>query len=563
MASGLLSSKSRCGFDSDWNDVSASIDLFLVEHERKLDEGRLRFITKSHWISDKERKQCANKLCKVNFSLTERKHHCRRCGEIFCHKCTSFTQRLSLLAQRDPDGILYKVCILCFNREGQLFGKTRSRMKEFQESRSQTLQKGRDATDFVDCDITSTISHRLARLTCKYQEHVTEEKPSMVDLVTVPLWQIPKNGLKNLRYCYLCTKKFNFLRPAHHCRICGEAVCLECSSEELLLYCDAISGISCWAILDVAGCPPEPPETRECLRLCASCHSHAVHIQVQNMIKERQDNEGTVLKNVQKYYDQLMKLKLKINEVLTKYQELVNAIEHERDLTNIIPKGGSTTKILAKYNSDTSDLFTQFAIDMQGFKKVKPKTTSQLQLVSSIINAMYGYYSKNFYTFRDLQRSLETTLGYRALESVQFIVDYQTINCTFLALKQLGLECLELSQKYNIDSHMVSLLALCEDVCKRDLQEAVKSSGEDWNKHEESTRQFVKLQLKEKKLLICLKKTKSTEMEKLVLQKCDLFLLKVERQLNAKARVNKFTRTKESLQTTKVQIEELSSKMEK
>ena len=34
-----------------------------------------------------------------------------RCGEIFCGKCTSYTQRLSLLAQRDPDGILYKVMI--------------------------------------------------------------------------------------------------------------------------------------------------------------------------------------------------------------------------------------------------------------------------------------------------------------------------------------------------------------------------------------------------------------------------------------------------------------------
>jgi hypothetical protein len=344
-------------------------------------------------------------------------------------------------------------------------------------------------------------------------------------------------------------------------RVCGEAVCLECSSEELLLYCDDISSsISCWAVLDIAGCPPEPPEIRECLRLCNSCHSHAVHIQVQNVIKERQDNEGDVLKNVQKYYDQLMKLKVKINQVLSKYQELVNAIEHERDLSDILPKGESTTKVLAKYNSDTSDLFTQFAIDMQGFKKVRPRTACQLQLVSSIINAMHGYYSKHFYTFRDLQRTLDNTLGCRALESVQLIVDYQTINCTFLALKQLGFECLELCQKYDIDSSVASLLALCEDVCKQDLQEAVKLSGENWEQHEENTRHFVKVRLKEKNLLISLKKTKSAEyIEKLVLQKCDLILLKVERQLNAKARVNKFKRTKKSLETTHDKVKELCS----
>ena len=65
------------GLDSEWNDVSASIDLFLVQHERKFDEGRLK-ITKSHWIADKERKHCSNKMCAIAFSLTERKHHCRR-----------------------------------------------------------------------------------------------------------------------------------------------------------------------------------------------------------------------------------------------------------------------------------------------------------------------------------------------------------------------------------------------------------------------------------------------------------------------------------------------------
>ena len=335
-------------------------------------------------------------------------------------------------------------------------------------------------------------------------------------------------------------------------------MCLECSSEELLLFCDDSSKIPCWAVLNIPGCPPEPPEIRECLRLCTSCHSHAVHIQVQNAIKERRDNEVTVLKNVQKYHDQLTKLKVQINHVLSKYEELVNAIEHERDLTNILPKGESTTKVLAKYNSDTSDLFTQFAIDMQGFKKVRPKTACQLKLLSSIINAMYGFYSKYFYTFRDLQRTLDSTLGYRALESVQFIVDYQTINCTFLTLNQLGLECLELCQKYNIDSPVASFLALCEDVCKQDLQEAVKLSGENWEQHEENTRHFVKVRLKEKNLLISLKKKKSADdIEKLMLQKCDLILLKVGLQLNAKSRVNKFKHTKGSLEATHEKIKEL------
>lgn len=83
-----------------------------------------------------------------------------------------------------------------------MFGKTQSRLEEFQKSRSQKLQKGHDSTDIIDCDITSAISCGLARLTCKYQEHVTGKKPSMVDFFTVPLWQIPKNGLVGMLHAY-------------------------------------------------------------------------------------------------------------------------------------------------------------------------------------------------------------------------------------------------------------------------------------------------------------------------------------------------------------------------
>ena len=63
--------------EQQWSNLSDSIALVLVEHEGKYDEGLFR-ITKSHWVQDKERKQCSNKECHINFSLTERKHHCRR-----------------------------------------------------------------------------------------------------------------------------------------------------------------------------------------------------------------------------------------------------------------------------------------------------------------------------------------------------------------------------------------------------------------------------------------------------------------------------------------------------
>ena len=343
-------------------------------------------------------------------------------------------------------------------------------------------------------------------------------------------------------------------------RICGEAVCLDCSNEELLLYVGDSSAerTAYWTLIHVTSCPREQPEVFECLRLCTSCHSHVLHLQLQNIMKEQQEDEQDVCKNVEKYYLQLSSLKIKISDVLKKYQELVNAIESGKDLRDILSKGESTTKVLAKYNSDTSDLFTQFAIDIQGFKRVRPKTSCQLQLVSSIINAMHSYYSCQFFSFRDLQRTLDNTLGHRALESVQIIVDYQTINCTFLALRQLGLECLELCHKHGLDSSTASLLATCEETCKEDLQKAVQLSGENWEEHQANIREFLKLRLKEKKFIVLSKSRNGTKyVEDVILRKCDLILIKVGRQLKAKARVNKFKQTKEALELTHSKIKEL------
>ena len=41
---------------------------------------------KDWWVADKMAKQCYE--CRTNFTVLTRRHHCRVCGQIFCHKCS-------------------------------------------------------------------------------------------------------------------------------------------------------------------------------------------------------------------------------------------------------------------------------------------------------------------------------------------------------------------------------------------------------------------------------------------------------------------------------------------
>jgi hypothetical protein len=49
----------------------------------------IRFVTgppqKDHWKPDEMANECS--LCGLRFGLFVRKHHCRKCGEIYCNSC--------------------------------------------------------------------------------------------------------------------------------------------------------------------------------------------------------------------------------------------------------------------------------------------------------------------------------------------------------------------------------------------------------------------------------------------------------------------------------------------
>jgi len=61
----------------------------------------------SEWVKDSDATHCLS--CNVEFTVTLRKHHCRRCGQIFCDQCTSNRVNLPSHAKQ------VRVCIPCFD----------------------------------------------------------------------------------------------------------------------------------------------------------------------------------------------------------------------------------------------------------------------------------------------------------------------------------------------------------------------------------------------------------------------------------------------------------------
>ena len=62
------------------------------------------------WVKDEDCKNCVR--CKVQFSWRKRKHHCRRCGNIFCARCSGYSVDVARIGRENSKG-KEKKCRVC------------------------------------------------------------------------------------------------------------------------------------------------------------------------------------------------------------------------------------------------------------------------------------------------------------------------------------------------------------------------------------------------------------------------------------------------------------------
>ncbi|KAK4690108.1 hypothetical protein P7C71_g6617, partial [Lecanoromycetidae sp. Uapishka_2] len=70
--------------------------------------------TRQHWKNDSMAAVCDAPVCQKRFSLFERRHHCRHCGNIFCGEHSSWTIPLDQNADFHPKGAQCRGCGHCW-----------------------------------------------------------------------------------------------------------------------------------------------------------------------------------------------------------------------------------------------------------------------------------------------------------------------------------------------------------------------------------------------------------------------------------------------------------------
>ncbi|KAI0179953.1 FYVE-domain-containing protein [Hypoxylon sp. FL1284] len=94
--------------------------------------------TREHWKPDLESSVCDDPSCMRHFNYWTRRHHCRRCGNIFCDTHSTYDVPLDQDANYNPRGTLSRACLHCYSEFNVWRSRTNSQASSEDESGSRT-----------------------------------------------------------------------------------------------------------------------------------------------------------------------------------------------------------------------------------------------------------------------------------------------------------------------------------------------------------------------------------------------------------------------------------------
>lgn len=161
------------------------------------------------WNPDTSKNEC--ELCRVHFTLLNRKHHCRNCGILVCDACS---KRNLLLKHIDKRPV--RVCDKCFSNGAVISAPPIEATKlERQGSNGESVLSYADSDDESD-------------------EEAPMSPPDTSRTVSDVAPSSPSAQSEDVNKCANCAAKFSLFSSKNQCQYCYRNVCKQCFGNEIL-----------------------------------------------------------------------------------------------------------------------------------------------------------------------------------------------------------------------------------------------------------------------------------------------------------------------------------------
>ena len=176
-------------------------------------------------MQDERAPQCSIAGCGVVFGFFNRRHHCRRCGDVICYDHSQHVLTLNRFALPDPKGIECKVCDECYvNYRNQVLGLEEPKDKQ----PSGTLTPA-DSSSFVILgrDDEQAMRGQIGERKQSIQREVMDFVPVHFNQIHFETFLKPAKVDSYCGDCG-CTLPTGFLTSVNFCEATGRYFCVNC-----------------------------------------------------------------------------------------------------------------------------------------------------------------------------------------------------------------------------------------------------------------------------------------------------------------------------------------------
>ncbi|XP_029475851.1 zinc finger FYVE domain-containing protein 1-like isoform X2 [Rhinatrema bivittatum] len=162
-------------------------------------------VAPDYWRPNHEITACFG--CKKPFDPEERKHHCRACGEGFCHGCSN---QVMPVPERGWGARSVRVCKACY-RAGRV------------QQLSEVALPREEEPGFLARRLTEVVQGTLDAVSSAIDYPLDFVK----DTARPSYWVSDTE----VTHCQQCKRTFTPKVSKHHCRACGQGICNSCSQQ--------------------------------------------------------------------------------------------------------------------------------------------------------------------------------------------------------------------------------------------------------------------------------------------------------------------------------------------